>query len=90
MATTIDILTSSTDETGKTVRTSLSRQQAVGQISVAGTQTVTLQGRISSAHDWIDINSVTSSEIFLFTLPGELRVVTSGTSGGSSVTSVTF
>lgn len=85
-----NILFSVTDETGEANVLPSSRQQMVGQISITGTQTVTLQGRINSSHDWVDIESVTASTLFLFTNPGEVRAVTTSTSGGSSVTSVRY
>jgi len=81
-------VTFTTDETSKTVVTSLSRLQGVFQASITGTQTVTLQGRIDDTHDWVDILSTSTDEASLITLLPELRVVTSATSGGSSVNSV--
>lgn len=84
------LLTSSTDETSSTFIPSKSRQQMVGQISITGTQTVTLNGRIGDAHNWVAIQAATADELFLFTNPGELQVVTTGTTGGSSITSVNF
>lgn len=84
------LLSSSADETGGTFVFTSSKQQFIGQITVTGTQTVDLQGRVDENHDWVSINQVTASAVFYFSVPGQLRVVTSGTAGGSSVTSVTF
>ena len=90
MANTFTLLSSSTDETGDTFVLPLSRQQAVCQISITGTQTVTLQGRINSSHDWVTINSTSTTDLFFFTIPGQVRAVTSGTSTGSSVTTIAY
>jgi len=84
------LLAAAADVTGEAHYLSLSRLQKVGQISITGTQTVTLQGRIDSAHDWVTIKELSESGLFLFTCPPWLRAVTSGTSGGSSVTSVAW
>lgn len=90
MTTKLDLLSTSTDETGDTFIVPVSRQQAVGQISITGTQTVTLQGRISADHDWVTINSTSTTDLFFFTVPGQIRAVSSGTSTGSSVTSIVY
>jgi hypothetical protein len=91
MATKLTLLESSADETGNAFVLPLSRQQAVGQITITGTQTVSLQGRIDNDHDWGAIKEISATEPpFLFTLAPEIRVVTTATSGGSSVTSMVY
>ena len=53
-----------------------------------GTQTVTLQGRVDDTHDWVDITQTSADDASLITVLPEMRVVTSATSGGSSVVTV--
>ena len=85
-----DLLVSTTNETGATFNFTLSRQQRVFQASITGTQTVTLQGRIDSAHDFVDILTTATTVATLVSMLPQLRVVTTGTSGGSSVSTLAW
>ena len=85
-----DLLVSTANETGATFDFTLSRQQRAFQASITGTQTVTLQGRIDSAHDFVDVLSVSVTTATLVSMLPQLRVVTTGTSGGSSVSTLAW
>ena len=86
----VTVLVSTADETGAAIEVDLSRMQKICQISITGTQIVALQGRVSDDHDWVEIGNSSVDTIFLFTSTPQLRAVTTGTSGGSSRTTVVW
>jgi hypothetical protein len=85
-----NLLETSTDETGGGFTFSLSRQQRVFQTTITGTQTVTLQGRIDTNHSYVDIVAFTATGATLISMLPQIRVVTSGTSTGSSISTLAW
>jgi len=84
------LLATDADVTGATFGFGVSRQQALLQVSITGTQTVTVEGRLSDDHDWFTILTTAVDTAVMCLIMPQMRAVTSGTSGGSSVTSVVF
>jgi hypothetical protein len=58
--------------------------QRVVQISISGTITVAIEGRMTPAAPWITIYSTAASAVQLVALMPEMRVTTTGASGGPS------
>lgn len=89
MATTDKILmdgvTTNTDGPVIDIPSSANGADILVQIDITGTITVTVNGRISSAADWIEaISPRTASELVPIAWCPQLRATTTGVSGGSA------
>ncbi len=79
----LDDVTTDTTGTTENIQNTNNKEYGIVQCDIAGTATVTIQGRLSPSMSWHDVHEFTAPGATRITLFKQMRAVAAGVSGGA-------